>query len=242
MSAHLYISWGNWLGAQAAALLDEAVRAAYGDKARTFFSRAIKEGANWFELNEVALDAARAAVVLLSSDGLASHWQSYELGRLRRRCEPCILLLLDLPANSLGSTAYAYLNCSTPTNDVLRRIIRAGCDSEGVGEDERGYLTEQDAMQEFGTKLGHLLDGFASLQHYKATTGQSRADRIARNAHMERVVHGFCLAGLSVQQIADKLRAEQVPAAAYYGFFETSDSNVVPRVADAGDAISGGLP
>jgi hypothetical protein len=227
---YLYISWANWLGARVAELLDAAVRSSYADHARCFYSGEIREGAEWFRLNEAALDSATAAVVLLTSDGLRSHWQAYELGRLRRRCSPCVLLLVDLPADALGSSAYAHLNCSTPTNEVLLSVVRAGKDADGIGEDELGYLTEQEAVQDFGSKLRHLLDAFAHLQRYKAVNGRSEADRIARFMHLQKVVHGFCSAGLSIQKISDKLRAEHVPGAAYIDFFQASPCNTSPRV------------
>jgi hypothetical protein len=100
-------------------------------------------------------------------------------------------------------------------------------------------LTEWEAVQDFGIKLRHLLGAFGHLQQYKAVTGQARADRIARNTHMKRAVYGFCSAGLSVQQIADKLREEQVPGAAYIDFFGTSPCSASPRVEGTADASLG---
>lgn len=237
MRPRLYISWGQWLGARAAALLDAAVRDAYGDCASSFYSGEIKEGASWFDLNEGELDAASAAVVLLTSDGLQSHWQAYELGRLRGRGVPCTLLMLDVNANMLGATAYAHLNCSQATTDVLRKVIGHG---RGGGEGETGRLTEQQATRVLELKWQHLLAAFERLQQYKSLTGRARDDRVARNMHLTGAVYGFCSAGLSGQDIAIKLRAENVPGAAYIHLFETSPCKAAPRVDGAGDPFGTG--
>lgn len=229
MRPRLYISWGAWLGARAAALVDAATRAAYDSHASCFYSAEIRYGEHWFGLNEGELDKASAAAVLITSDGLQSHWQAYELGRLRGRGVPCVLLLLDVSANTLGPTAYTHLNCASATNDVLLQIIRAGFDANGASEDSRGHRTEQQAVHELGIKLRHLLDAFAHLQKYKSVTGRSKADRISRNIHIEKAVYGFCSAGLSEQEIADRLVVENVPGAAYIDLFETSPCRALPR-------------
>lgn len=216
MRPRLYISWGGWLGIRAAELFSHAVLAAYSDQhASRFYSANTEKSSDWFDRNEREIDKASAAVILLTSDSLLSHWQAYEYGRLRGRDIRCTLLMVDVSPHALAGTLYAHLQCSSTEEGTLLDVIRAGFDAAGASEVSLGHKTEQDAVRDLAFQLTCLVDGLTSLRKYLNITGCTLNDAIDRNMHLELAVRGFCSAGLSKPDIAGKLMAHSVPAADY---------------------------
>lgn len=217
----LYLSWAKWLGKQAAMLISDATVKAFGDHRAVFYSADMEAGINWFSYNECQLEQAKAAVVLISSQGLESHWQHYELGRLHGRPGvSCTPLLLDVTSAQLKTTPYAHLNCRALTNDTLLRIVQQGFHSDGVGEDFRGELSPEQAASDLGLKLDSLVGGFKDLQSYNMIVGLSEKKDERRRVLLEEAVRGLRGATVDEGEIVQMLIDERIPMAAYARFFD----------------------
>lgn len=211
----VYLSWSGRVSFHAVQAINESLKVLYGDECRTYWSSEIGKGRDWFQVNEEFLARAKHALVVVCLQGLTSHWQAYEFGRLfgHPGFSPNVLLV-DLETRDLAGTVYNHVNCSTCTPGDLYEVLVA-CNRD-----------LDDKIQETHVRTG-ATELFGRLQSLKAASSNSRflkktyrrrLDAVQLEIHIQRVVDELYSAGLRGYEIKVWLDDFEIIPASYVEF------------------------